>query len=85
MPTHKNALYCIASQVKDIITTLSNTSSDFNLTLKKPASEDQPLPPASFQRFLRSNRKIPGVVLTDHSSVYTNKWVTVISSLCSNV
>ncbi|XP_067053830.1 nicastrin-like isoform X1 [Acropora muricata] len=63
-----------ARQVKDIITTLSNTSSDFNLTVKKPASEDQPLPPASFQRFLRSNRKIPGVVLTDHSSVYTNKF-----------
>lgn len=63
-----------ARQVKDIITTLSNTSSDFNLTVKKPASEDQPLPPASFQRFLRSNKNIPGVVLTDHSSVYTNKF-----------
>ena len=35
----------------------------------------QPLPPASFQRFLRSHKKIPGVVLADHDKEFSNKYV----------
>ncbi|XP_057302420.1 nicastrin-like [Hydractinia symbiolongicarpus] len=35
--------------------------------------KNQPLPPASFQRFLRS-RAIPGVVLTDHEKEFANKY-----------
>ncbi|XP_047131126.1 nicastrin isoform X1 [Hydra vulgaris] len=34
----------------------------------------QPLPPASFQRFLRSYKKIPGVVLADHDKEFINKF-----------
>ena len=45
------------------------------LDVKEPSKQPKalPLPPASFQRFLRSNNKIPGIVLTDHEHQYTNK------------
>lgn len=50
---------------------LKNTGSKYNVVIKEPMPV--PLPPASFQRFLRSNDKIPGIVLTDHETKYTNK------------
>lgn len=59
-------------QVNKIFKTLHEAGSHYKLDVKKPPNGDS-LPPASFQRFLRSNRKIPGIVLTDHSEEYTNK------------
>jgi nicastrin len=38
-------------------------------------SKDQPLPPASFQRFLMTNKDIPGIVLTDHKAEFLNKYI----------
>lgn len=37
-------------------------------------SEQQPLPPASLQSFLKK-RNISGLVVTDHEKSFTNKWV----------
>lgn len=34
----------------------------------------QPLPPSSFQRFLRA-QPIPGLVIEDHPSAFTNRWL----------
>ena len=61
-------------QVNKIFKKLQEAGSHYKLDVKKPSNgAPLPLPPASFQRFLRSNRKIPGIVLTDHSDQYTNK------------
>jgi len=48
-----------------------NSSTDFNVVDR---SSKQPLPPASFQRFLRSRKDIAGVVLTDHETSFSNKY-----------
>uniref|UniRef100_A0A8C1Z7A1 Nicastrin n=1 Tax=Cyprinus carpio TaxID=7962 RepID=A0A8C1Z7A1_CYPCA len=42
------------------------------LSLNHP-SVSQPLPPSSFQRFLRA-RRIPGLVLADHNTSFTNRY-----------
>lgn len=33
----------------------------------------QPLPPASFQSFLRHDKTLPGVVIADHNTQYINE------------
>eukprot|EP00057_Strongylocentrotus_purpuratus_P032619 XP_788243.4 PREDICTED: nicastrin isoform X1 [Strongylocentrotus purpuratus] len=48
-------------------------SSAVNVTMNN-VSLDQPLPPASFQQFLRNGTDIPGVVITDHEREYANKY-----------
>lgn len=44
-----------------------------DVTLQE-AGYSQPLPPSSFQRFLRA-RHIPGVVLTDHKTAFQNRYL----------
>ena len=51
---------------------LKEAGNKYNVGIKKPELR-LPLPPASFQRFLKSNDKIPGIVLTDHENKYNNK------------
>ena len=53
--------------------TLKDSGSKYQVDFKEPSEKPMPLPPASFQRFLRSNNKIPGIVLTDHEQHYKNK------------
>lgn len=48
------------------------------------ADRNLPLPPASLQRFLRSNKinkKIPGIVLADHEKEFNNKCVFITHTL----
>ncbi|XP_074931391.1 nicastrin [Phalacrocorax aristotelis] len=59
-------------QVRNLLDILSNSSVGANVTLQE-AGYSQPLPPSSFQRFLRA-RHIPGVVLTDHRSAFQNRY-----------
>lgn len=61
------------SQVKDLLNAFQNAGRLYGLNVSEPDTT-QPLPPASFQRFLRSDKKIPGVVLTDHKEHYSNKF-----------
>lgn len=69
-------------QVEDLIGNLRSAATGLNVTVDVPGFS-QPLPPSSFQRFLRA-RPIPGVVLEDHQSAYTNKWVGVVLKLQSD-
>ena len=51
----------------------------------KVAGRELPLPPASFQRFLRSKkfkRKIPGIVLADHEKEFRNRYVYCVVMSC---
>lgn len=65
-----------------MITTVQRAASNYKLDIKEPSKGGQPLPPASFQRFLRSTRTIPGIVLTDHEDKYKNKWETKTKNGC---
>lgn len=61
----------LAPQIQDITAALNGSTADTNVTLKE-ANVSQPLPPSSFQRFLRA-KQIPGVVLADHPSSFHNR------------
>lgn len=71
-PVSTNKSAVTKTQVSKMFGILKNTGSKYNVVIKEPTPV--PLPPASFQRFLRSNGKIPGIVLTDHETKYTNKF-----------
>ncbi|TRY94117.1 hypothetical protein DNTS_031629 [Danionella cerebrum] len=60
----------IGDKVNTTVQELISISKGLNVSLKEP-QVSQPLPPSSFQRFLRS-RPIPGVVLTDHETHFNN-------------
>ncbi|XP_069806699.1 nicastrin isoform X2 [Dendropsophus ebraccatus] len=62
----------VNKEVMELIEALKSSRKDTNVTLQE-IDQSQPLPPASFQRFLRV-RNIPGVVLTDHKAAYQNKY-----------
>uniref|UniRef100_A0A8B9G757 Nicastrin n=1 Tax=Amazona collaria TaxID=241587 RepID=A0A8B9G757_9PSIT len=59
-------------QVRNLLEILGSSSLGANVTLQE-AGFSQPLPPSSFQRFLRA-RHIPGVVLTDHRTAFQNRY-----------
>uniref|UniRef100_A0AAX7SIA4 Nicastrin n=1 Tax=Astatotilapia calliptera TaxID=8154 RepID=A0AAX7SIA4_ASTCA len=58
--------------VEKLIRNLNSSALNLNFSLQEP-SFSQPLPPSSLQRFLRA-RPIPGVVIQNHNSAFTNKY-----------
>uniref|UniRef100_A0A673ABB9 Nicastrin n=1 Tax=Sphaeramia orbicularis TaxID=375764 RepID=A0A673ABB9_9TELE len=62
----------VNDEVRKLIENLQVASKDLNVTVNQPQAS-QPLPPSSFQRFLRA-RPIPGIVIEDHQSVFTNRY-----------
>ncbi|NXX42555.1 NICA protein, partial [Tricholaema leucomelas] len=64
--------HSVEAQVRHMLDVLSNSSQGLNVTLEE-VGFSQPLPPSSFQRFLRA-RHIPGVVLTDHRTSFHNRY-----------
>ncbi|KAJ3595186.1 hypothetical protein NHX12_004490 [Muraenolepis orangiensis] len=62
----------VDKEVKSLMDTFQSVATNLNLSLGLP-DVSQPLPPASFQRFLRA-QPIPGLVLTDHRSHFTNRF-----------
>ncbi|CAL8343184.1 unnamed protein product [Merluccius merluccius] len=63
----------IDQEVKRLIDYFQSVATNLTISLGQP-DVSQPLPPASFQRFLRA-QSIPGVVLTDHKSHFTNRFL----------
>ncbi|NWX31747.1 NICA protein, partial [Notiomystis cincta] len=70
-------------QVQDVLSQLRAASLGSGLSLQEPSSS-QPLPPSSFQRFLRA-RKIPGVVLSDHQAAFRNRYFQSIYDTAENI
>ncbi|KAJ0011558.1 hypothetical protein NQD34_012533 [Periophthalmus magnuspinnatus] len=60
------------SSVRRLILNLQTAAKNTNVNVSEPDAS-QPLPPSSFQRFLRA-RPLPGIVIQDHQSVYTNRY-----------
>ncbi|TDH05653.1 hypothetical protein EPR50_G00124550 [Perca flavescens] len=62
----------VNAEVMKLIESLQSASAGLNVTVNETGFS-QPLPPSSFQRFLRA-RPIPGVVIEDHQSAFTNRF-----------
>ncbi|XP_061696192.1 nicastrin [Syngnathoides biaculeatus] len=62
----------IDDEVKTLVENVQSAVGTLNVSASEPAFS-QPLPPSSFQRFLRS-RAVPGVVLEDHQSEFRNRF-----------
>ncbi|KAL7386831.1 hypothetical protein ABVT39_014422 [Epinephelus coioides] len=62
----------VNDEVRTLIENLQLAATGLNVSLNEP-SFSQPLPPSSFQRFLRA-RPIPGIVIEDHQSAFTNRF-----------
>lgn len=60
-------------QVRKLIDNVELAAGKSGIIVKEPGFS-QPLPPSSFQRFLRA-RSLPGLVIEDHSSAFTNRWL----------
>ncbi|NXT07706.1 NICA protein, partial [Prunella fulvescens] len=73
----------VESQVQTLLKALNNSSSGSGVSLQEPGVS-QPLPPSSFQRFLRS-RSIPGVVLSDHRAAFHNRYFQSIYDTAENI
>nr|XP_028566120.1 nicastrin [Podarcis muralis] len=69
--------------VQNMVQTLKNSSGDTSITMQVIGAS-QPLPPSSFQRFLRA-RQIPGVVLADHRSTFKNRYYQSIYDTSENI
>ncbi|XP_076600888.1 nicastrin [Chaetodon auriga] len=62
----------VNDEVRKLIENLHSAAGGLNVSVEEP-SFSQPLPPSSFQRFLRA-RPIPGVVIEDHQSAFTSRF-----------
>ncbi|XP_069565046.1 LOW QUALITY PROTEIN: nicastrin [Brachyistius frenatus] len=62
----------INEEVRKLISNLQSAATDLNMSVAEPGVS-QPLPPSSFQRFLRA-RPIPGVVIENHRFNFTNRY-----------
>ncbi|XP_016320246.1 nicastrin, partial [Sinocyclocheilus anshuiensis] len=62
----------VDTQVSAMMSRVQSAAAGLNLTVDQP-SVSQPLPPSSFQRFLRV-RGIPGLVLADHNTSFNNRY-----------
>lgn len=60
----------VDAEVAKLVENLKLAAKDSGVSVDEPGFS-QPLPPSSFQRFLRA-RPIPGVVIEDHQSAFTN-------------
>ena len=62
------------------------TSAGFNSSaFFQPATGGQRLPPSSFQSFLQVQANIPGVVITEYNTAFTNPYVTLFAAADSAV
>ncbi|KAM4880473.1 nicastrin isoform 2-T2 [Sylvia borin] len=74
----------VEAQVQTLLSALRNSSSAIpGISVQEPGFS-QPLPPSSFQRFLRV-RNIPGVVLTDHRAQFSNRYFQSIYDTAENI
>ncbi|XP_072296314.1 nicastrin [Eucyclogobius newberryi] len=62
----------VHEEVKKLVENLMTAGRNANVTVSEP-DQSQPLPPSSFQRFLRA-RPFPGIVIQDHPSEFTNRY-----------
>ncbi|GIX85870.1 nicastrin [Caerostris extrusa] len=67
----------VSNKVKELVKLFEAEAESTNLRVSE-APSDLPLPPASFQSFLRVDSEIPGIVLADHSNEFINSYYNSI-------
>lgn len=60
------------SLLQNTIDLLAKTGQKFGVTVDGSCSSGR-LPPSSLHSFLKANISLPGVIITNHGSQYTNK------------
>ncbi|NXH80171.1 NICA protein, partial [Edolisoma coerulescens] len=73
----------VDSQVRKVVAALLRSGSGSGVSVREPGVS-QPLPPSSFQRFLRS-RPIPGAVLSDHRAAFRNRYFQSLYDTAENI
>ncbi|XP_029437535.1 nicastrin isoform X2 [Rhinatrema bivittatum] len=73
----------VQEQVRSLVDALSKASLNTSVTLQQ-VNPSLPLPPSSFQRFLRA-RDVPGAVLTDHRAAFQNRYFHSIYDTVENI
>ncbi|XP_007441247.1 nicastrin [Python bivittatus] len=73
----------IEQSVQRIVETLNKSSKNTTVVMSE-IGVTQPLPPCSFQRFLRA-WQIPGVVLADHYSQFENRYYQSVYDTSENI
>ncbi|NXH47212.1 NICA protein, partial [Dicaeum eximium] len=73
----------VESEVQAVLAALRSGASGSGVSLQEPGFS-QPLPPSSFQRFLRA-RSIPGVVLSDHRAEFHNRYFQSIYDTAESI
>ncbi|XP_075419779.1 nicastrin [Tenrec ecaudatus] len=74
----------VKNQVEQLLTTLETVATGVPAVVLQRPSQSQPLPPSSLQRFLRA-QNISGVVLTDHSAAFQNRYYQSIYDTVENI
>uniref|UniRef100_A0A4W5JU23 Nicastrin n=1 Tax=Hucho hucho TaxID=62062 RepID=A0A4W5JU23_9TELE len=62
----------VDDEVTNLVNNLHSSTAGLNFSFVE-SGFSQPLPPSSFQRFLRA-RAIPGIVLADHQTAFNNRY-----------
>lgn len=75
--------HAVEQSVQRMMETLTK-SSEKTTVVMSGIGATQPLPPSSFQRFLRA-QQIPGVVLADHYSHFENRYYQSIYDTAENI
>ncbi|RUS90200.1 hypothetical protein EGW08_002079 [Elysia chlorotica] len=68
-----DSVIVVGARIKEMIDGLTQAATGTKVVLQE-ADANQPLPPASAQRFLMERADIPVVVVTDHQKEFTNKY-----------
>ncbi|GBL82018.1 Nicastrin [Araneus ventricosus] len=67
----------VSERVKELIEMFKSEAEAVGLNVSE-APSDLPLPPASFQSFLKHDKSIPGIVIADHDKEFINKYYNSI-------
>ncbi|XP_040859349.1 nicastrin isoform X4 [Ochotona curzoniae] len=74
----------VKAQVEELLATLERTGAGVPEVILRRLNQSQALPPSSLQRFLRA-RNISGVVLTDYSDAFHNKYYQSVYDTAENI
>ncbi|XP_053134688.1 nicastrin isoform X2 [Hemicordylus capensis] len=72
-----------SAEIKAMMDALTSSVQDTSVVMQE-VGVSQPLPPSSFQRFLRA-KEIPGVVLADHRTSFQNRYYQSIYDTLENI
>lgn len=76
--TFKPSCLCVydfffSFQVTELVNLIQSEATRLVGLKMMETDKTQPLPPASFQSFLRHDKTLPGVVIADHNTQYINE------------